>query len=108
MKICIAHPNEAAYSETFIRAHIERLPGEKLVLTDGNFPSIGGNRRIVPRRWRIARLFRSRLPGALRGLAEKAPARWLARLLKAEWVDVVLAEYGLTGAEIWESCRDAG
>ncbi|MCT7980526.1 glycosyltransferase [Laspinema olomoucense] len=30
--ICIVHPNENAYSETFIHAHIERLPARVIVL----------------------------------------------------------------------------
>jgi glycosyltransferase involved in cell wall biosynthesis len=34
--ICIVHPNENAYSETFIRNHIERLPAKVIVLHRGS------------------------------------------------------------------------
>lgn len=36
--ICIVHPNENTYSETFIHAHIERLPTQVIVLHRNSLP----------------------------------------------------------------------
>ena len=36
--VCIAHPNKSAYSETFIRAHIEHLPAKVIDLHGVWFP----------------------------------------------------------------------
>lgn len=36
--VCVVHPNENAYSETFIRAHIERLPAKVIDLPRVWFP----------------------------------------------------------------------
>ena len=37
-RICIISPDKNAYSETFIRAHIERLPEKVYFLYGGDFP----------------------------------------------------------------------
>lgn len=36
--VCVAHPNKSAYSETFIRAHIENLPAKVIDLQGVWFP----------------------------------------------------------------------
>jgi glycosyltransferase involved in cell wall biosynthesis len=93
-------PNQAAPSETFIRAHIERLP----------LPTVpvygGGWRRSVED---VPLWPGLRYPGGV--LVRIAPnagralyARELARALQRLEIDVALAEYGMTGAEIQDAC----
>jgi glycosyltransferase involved in cell wall biosynthesis len=108
MRICIAHPNEAAPSETFIRAHIEKLPGHKLILTDGFFPNRLAGKPLIPVTSRILHRCRHRSPGLFAGYLEQIPVRALAGALTGGRIDVVLAEYGPTAAEITEACRQAG
>lgn len=38
LRLCIIKPNKVNYSEPFIEAHIERLPGDKKVVYGGFFP----------------------------------------------------------------------
>lgn len=107
-KICIITPPHYQ-SETFIRAHEELLPGEKKVLT-GEFPNYCyRNHHLVTqynRHNRFRRLMKL-LPQAVyermapSGSHELQAARAsLEEFFEEESVDVILAEYGMTGADI--------
>jgi colanic acid/amylovoran biosynthesis glycosyltransferase len=104
MRIAIVSPNRNAYSETFIAAHIRRLAGVALVLTDGHLPKrdAEGNLLLPPT---LARRVAAKLLGAA---PEDLLRRRIARLLKRHRIDVVLAEYGPTGEAMLESCQRAG
>lgn len=105
--ICLISPRDA-YSETFIRAHIERLPAKVRVLSGGWFPLYRDDgrpllptalpRRLMPDRWRQALI---RPAGYLRRMA-------LRRFLRTNQVKAVLAEFGLAGLAVMESCQRAG
>jgi len=107
-KICIVTPPHYL-SETFIRAHEEFLPGEKKVLT-GNFPNYYyRDHHIVTQynRHNRFRRFLKCLPQALyermvpKGAYEKQAAHAsLEEFFEEESIDVILAEYGMTGADI--------
>ena len=103
-RLCIGSPNRNAYSETFIAAHIERLPGVALVLTDGHLPrrDAEGALLLPPS---LARRVASRL---MRITPEALLERRITRLLKRHRIEVVLAEYGPTGEALLEPCRRAG
>ncbi len=94
-RIAIATINRSAPSETFIRAHVSELPAEVHFLTGGNLPdcaSVG-------------------LDGALVRLAQgDAPVRVadVARYLKVEGIEAVLAEYGPVGVAVEPACAEAG
>jgi glycosyltransferase involved in cell wall biosynthesis len=107
-RIAIVSPRADGYSETFIAAHIQRLPGVVRVLVDGNLP-----RQV----WQGQRLLRAGRAGRAMDMAE-AVARGttleglvrhrVARVLRRDRIDVVLAEYGDTGEAMVEPCRRAG
>ncbi|MBV6406316.1 MAG: glycosyltransferase [Flavobacteriales bacterium] len=103
-RLCIVSPNRNAYSETFIAAHLRRLPGVALVLTDGHLPrrDAGGALLLPPT---LARRVASRLLGATPAALLE---RRIARLLARHRLQVVLAEYGPTGEAMLEPCRRAG
>ena len=113
-KICVISPHHDAISETFIRAHIELLEGEKVVL-NGNYPDyVCSNRQIRyfygSSRWlkKLAKLlphyFYERLITP-RAFSQESVHDYIAGFFKAYHVDVVLAEYGFSGAEICPHTR---
>jgi glycosyltransferase involved in cell wall biosynthesis len=105
--LCIIKPNQSAFSETFIQAHIDRLAGNKKVLYGGAFPVYDHEGKYLIRS-KIAllsyliqkRIFKRKQIGVSN--------RALARYLKQNKIDVVLAEYGMVGAMIASACKMAG
>ena len=112
LRICIAINKDGATlrpSESFLRAHIERLPGQK-------YPLIGipGARRLGVNEGRFLLsqqlIWRALRRGirAVRGfttLDQDTPS--VVRLLRRERIDVVLAEYGPTAVSIQRACAEA-
>jgi glycosyltransferase involved in cell wall biosynthesis len=104
--VCVVRPSRSHYSQTFVEAHIRRLPATVKVLHGGYFPQLTQDDLwLLSTRERALASAREKLLGkSRRPLERRALARWLRR----EGVDVVLAEFGQTGAEIWEACAAAG
>jgi glycosyltransferase involved in cell wall biosynthesis len=104
--VCVVRPDRSAYSQTFVDAHIRRLPATVKVLHGGYFPQFTeDDRPLLSAQARALAIVREKaLGGSRRPLEHRALVRWLKR----EGVDVVLAEFGQTGAEIWEACAAAG
>jgi colanic acid/amylovoran biosynthesis glycosyltransferase len=97
-------------SETFIRAHVEGLPGEVLLLI-GNpgmrrFGETNGphllSRGVHGRGWRWLK----RRAG-LESLHEQ-DTRAVTRFLRKHQIEVVLAEYGPTAVSVADACEAAG
>lgn len=114
--ICIAHMHKSAYSESFIQAHLTRLPARIRALYGGVFPRRQENDRgIVPLPWLLAyrvAQFSSSLWGrpaepALNRLGSSIHNRSLARFLRDNQVDAVLAEYGQIGTTVMDACQRA-
>lgn len=107
LTLCIIKPNKVNYSEPFVEAHIQRLPGDKKVVYGGFFPLFRHDGSF---------LIRNKLKLALyliqkRILGQKSiPVRdkAFASYLKEESIDIVLAEYGPAGALVTAACREAG
>ena len=105
--ICIAVPSLGDTTQTFVRAHISRLP-YRIILLQGT----------PPIRSRAGKLVTG-LPGALglllRTLAARLPsclwikrtAPGLAAYLRKSKVSVVLAQFGLAGIEMMGVCKVA-
>lgn len=94
--ICIVSPNPNKYSETFIRNHIQHIPGTILVRTRGQFP------------WILSFLHADRPLKKWYHLTQyRLRAYQFKRYLRSHKVDVVLAEYGHTGASITDACEQA-
>lgn len=106
LNLCISKPNGINYSETFIDAQINLLPGNKKVVYGGFFPLFGHQKTylIRTRTGLIEYLIRKRIFHQKEiGVRTRAFANYLAE----NKIQVVLAEYGLTGALIRESCEIA-
>jgi glycosyltransferase involved in cell wall biosynthesis len=100
-------PNRNAYSETFIRAHIERIPAVTRVLYGGWFPTrLEDGSRLLKLHQRAI----GRASSELWGLSspEYFQNKALKRFLQTNRVNAVLAEYGPTGACVMDACLAAG
>lgn len=108
-RLCVVQPNADSYSESFIRAHLERLPASVRVLYDGWFPRLcDDGRLLVPPPLGLARRNLRRLPAFARGAVGLVGDGALAAFLRRARFEVVLAEYGPTAAEVARACRWAG
>jgi len=105
--VCIISPNAQAYSETFIRAHIERLPATVKMLYGGWFPTYTEDGSPLLSSHVGPRIVRACARRVLRWPPEYFPTRALARFLVAHAVEVVLAEYGPTGVAVLDACTRA-
>jgi colanic acid/amylovoran biosynthesis glycosyltransferase len=105
LRVAIFSPNRSAISETFIKAHIERLPF-KIVPFYGN--QLGVEDRDGKRIWIGGELFTQAASRLLPRTNQWVCTRLLARLLKCKRVDAVLAEYGTTGAYLAPACERVG
>jgi glycosyltransferase involved in cell wall biosynthesis len=106
--VCLIQPNRNSYSETFIRNHAERLPGRVRMLHSGWFPTRReDDSRLL--RLPLELVFRARrvVPAAITTANSHLMDNTLSRYLRKNSVDVVLAEYGLTGAAVMNACRKA-
>ncbi|MFD0750513.1 glycosyltransferase [Mucilaginibacter calamicampi] len=104
LNLCIIKPNKDAFSETFIQAHIDRLPGSKKVLYGGAFPVYDHEDKFLVRSvfGLISYLIQKRLfKNQQIGVRTKA----LSKYLRRQKIDVVLAEYGMVGAMVTEACE---
>lgn len=107
-KVCIISPNKNAYSETFVRAHIEKLPATVKLLYGGWFPThTEDDRPLLP-----SDLIHQAIRYAWYKVAGSSPQHFrdkaLTRFLQTNRVNVVLAEYGPTGVSVMEPCLAAG
>src|SRR5690606_31368108 len=97
LRLCIIKPNKVNYSEPFIEAHIERLPGDKKVVYGGFFPLFRHDGSFLPPH----KINRSPYPAQKRILGKQAirvRGGAFVPYLKSELIDVVRAEYGPAGA----------
>ena len=116
-RLCVVSPNSGTYSETFIRAHIERLPAEVTTIygrpvplfTDGGLPLAS-----FPLRFGVclaARLMKTTVADmhgrVLRQWPEKRRARYLKRFFRKRGFQAVLAEFGTVGVSVMNACQIA-
>jgi glycosyltransferase involved in cell wall biosynthesis len=107
-RVCVICPNRDVYSETFIHNHIEKLPAHVHKLYGGWFPMRRpDDTRLLPLPLFAAEKFKHALPARLGSLHVCTRDRFLARHLRSQSIDVVLAEYGPTGVSIMDACRRA-
>ena len=117
MTTCIIQGHDNFHSSSFVRAHIEYLAGEKVVLTNP-YPALAYDGREI-------RYFYSRRP-LLKKLKKLLPqflyhrygTVWeesyagrhdaITGFMKQHQVDVILAEFGIHGSRIYPHARDLG
>jgi glycosyltransferase involved in cell wall biosynthesis len=107
LRVCVISPNRNLYSETFIRAHIERLPfeivplyGSLALFVSESGGEIGRKSAFLDRQLKAVKASASRIPR----LTDLNFAKWLWKYK----IDCVLAEYGPAGVDILEPCCLAG
>ncbi len=106
--VALVSPNKNTYSETFIQAHRQLLDADIRYLYGGYAPQFSEKYGALTGQNLFARIFRNLenifLPRNLLTTHE----RTMADFFKKEKVDVVLAEYGVTGVKVCRACRAAG
>ncbi len=103
--IALLSPNQNAYSETFIQAHKKRLKGNIFYYYSGEVPTaVEGGVVINSRRRRIVDLIKGHFHLNRFSLAEQA----VITSFKKNKIDLVFAEYGVTGERILPVCRELG
>lgn len=102
--LCILQPNDNIYSETFIKAHIDRLPANIFELYGGWFAN---HERSTRKRhidfWRIK--LDNQLSRTLRRKIYFFEGVTFRKYLRKRNIHVVLAEYGQTGVAVWNACK---
>lgn len=106
-RICIAAPQEAALSETFIRAHAELLPADVKLLHGGRMPLHCEDEALL-RRTPMRRLWRGAIGRAFRVREGHFEIAALTAFLKREAIRLVMAEYGPVGLGLLEPCKRSG
>jgi glycosyltransferase involved in cell wall biosynthesis len=102
--VCVVTPGHGAYSETFVRAQLRRLPARLVVLNGEYYPGrLADGRRLLSLPARVVNAVLRRLGSPLPTSIERAAFR---RHLRRGRVEAVLAEFGQAGAEVWQDCRD--
>jgi len=105
LKICLASTAAEDYSQTFVRDHISRLPGEVLPLF-GEWPDVRYNGQyILPKQCRLGIRFARRLPSWMTERIRKIGETYLVSLIKRS--EVMLAEFAPVGADLVRPCRIA-
>ncbi len=106
--VAVLAPNRNAYSETFIRAHLERLPARVEGLIANWFPHQTADGRPLLETGIARRLGRAAVRRALGWKQSEFHERAFRSFLQSKRVDVVLAEYAPTGVAVMDACRRAG
>lgn len=104
MKIAVLTPLKFEEAETFIQNHIKSLPFEMVVIYGGDFPHLSDNHpqtRIHKGCFTLEKFFKKMLGFKV----ENPTSYFLKKILKKEKVDLVFAEYLITGAEAVEVCE---
>ncbi|HWP59918.1 MAG TPA: glycosyltransferase [Candidatus Acidoferrales bacterium] len=104
MHVCVVKYRELTETETFIRAHVERLPA-RVSLLEGRVPRVEG--RPVLRKDLKTRLYRKAARFFGNGAAESEATLAYLEAFKRLQPDVVLAEYGVSGVLVMDACRRA-
>jgi len=107
LNLAIVNENRQKYTETFVQAHLDKLSFNK-VLYYGNPPqNINPWGDIVSenKQWKHFKLAVLKLFGVNESTYL---SNQLARSLKGRKIDVVLAEFGTMGAQVYGACKLAG
>ena len=104
MRLALISPNENTCTETFIQLHREKLAGEIHYMYGGLLPlKVNHGENISP--GNPVKRFFIKYIGKVSQPSLNERERYLYRYLKKKRIDVVLAEYGQTGASILNLCR---
>ncbi len=106
--VCLVRKARATYSETFVRAHVQRLPARIHVLGGGHVPWRTPDGRELLSQTPVCRLIRAALRRGLRLPPDYFEKAALVRFLRQHKVDAVLVEFAHLGVRFMEVCRATG
>jgi len=106
--ICIISNKNPVYSETFIRAHIERLPAEVIFLHGKTFPQYDERDRAIVRNNIKTRLTRKIATKLLQFPPDFLETKTFKQILEQNQIQAVLAEYGHIGITVRKICHELG
>lgn len=101
--VCVISPNKNVYSETFIRAHIERLAATVKVLYERWFPTYSEDDEPLVSPDLASRIVRAAGHRLFRLPSQYFQIRDLRVFLRVNKIEAVLAEYGPAGAAVMNS-----
>jgi colanic acid/amylovoran biosynthesis glycosyltransferase len=105
IKLAILTPSVDSYSETFIRNHITYLPFDKVVIYGDDIPYKKSEQDSYIEKYSlIERVFFRLFPGKRKSNRE-LKLNALKKALTSEGVNVVMAEYVSTAANVYEVCQ---
>jgi colanic acid/amylovoran biosynthesis glycosyltransferase len=102
LNLAIISYNKKKYSETFIHNHINHLPANVHLLYGGYLPEFYGDGLPISRRQSTFKRLYTRLYSKEKNVLVNGLKRYL---LEYE-IDVILAEYGPSGVELYPICRE--
>ena len=101
-RLCVVKAHALTPTETFIRAHVERLVPDTVLIDHPPLPLYERGGRPLPAPLHAHRLVRRKLDRRERG---KKLTEGYVRLFQQHRPDVVLAEFGTTGAVVVDACE---
>jgi colanic acid/amylovoran biosynthesis glycosyltransferase len=107
MKIAFVLPKKNILTETFIQNHVDLLQGEKLIYNGGFVPAFLGDKKLSVH-FGISQRIQNRIPGMRAKDHLTYAQRAFYQSLMETKPDVVLAEYGVTGASILPIVKELG
>lgn len=107
-KLCIVSERKPGYSETFIRSHLNLISDQTISFYGNNFPCFDRcDELIVPKTLTLGERLLAKLSVSFgKSSPKSAQIKAFKRLLKREKVQVILAEYGQTGVNIYQVCQE--
>ncbi|MFM7106232.1 MAG: hypothetical protein ACKOW8_11980, partial [Flavobacteriales bacterium] len=106
IKLAILTPSVDAYSETFIRNHITHLPFDKIVMYGDDIPYKKSEEDSYILKYSLIERAFFRLFPRKRKSYRELKLNALKKALKSEGVTVVMAEYVITAANVYEVCQE--
>ncbi|PIR48384.1 glycosyl transferase family 1 [Candidatus Peregrinibacteria bacterium CG10_big_fil_rev_8_21_14_0_10_55_24] len=107
-RVCVLCPNQNAYSETFIRAHIRYLPAHVRVIYGGWFPLvIDTGELLLDYLSPLLKTIHRHVGRTAKFTATLFKEHALRTFLRENCIDVVLAEYGPTATKVSRACTHA-
>lgn len=107
MKIAFVLPKKNILTETFIQNHIDLLEGEKIVYHGGFVPAYLGENKLSVH-FDLTRRIQNKIPGMRVKDHLTYAQRAFYQSLRETKPDVVLAEYGVTGASVVPVLKELG
>ena len=107
INVAILNPSPGLYSQTFIEAHLRKIHANKFILRNGYLPTVNHENKEFYHPFLPIKLIHKTLEHF--GIVEKNEflSRKVLKYLKKNKIEVVLAEFGQTGAAVYKICDKA-